>query len=212
MIKAFIFDMDGVLIDSESLYDNAWIFAAKEFSIDKKLILEVRKKVLGLNKNDTIKKIESLLSFDEAKKFYEMTDYYADKLSIKAKPYAKEILTYLKDKKIRLCLATSNTRAFSEKVLKQNDLWNFFEDKYFVFSEDVKEAKPSPEIYLRAQEKLNLNSEECIAVEDSPNGIKSAISANLKCIFIPDRIQANEEIYKQSYKIYPNLLSLKELI
>lgn len=212
MIKAFIFDMDGVLIDSESLYDEAWIFAAKEFSIEQELILELRKKVLGLNKNDTIKKIESLLSFDKAKKFYEMTDYYAEKISIKSKPYAKEILTYLKHKNIRLCLATSNTRAFSEKVLKENDLWNFFDDKYFVFSEDVNEAKPSPEIYLKAQEKLKLSSEECIAVEDSPNGIKSAINANLKCIFIPDRIQTNEEISNQAYKIYPNLLSLKELI
>ena len=76
----------------------------------------------------------------------------------------------------------------------------------------VNHSKPDPEIYQKAIKSLKLKPEDCIAVEDSPNGIRSAFAANLKVIMIPDKIQPTEEIKQKTFKIYKNLSEIKELL
>ena len=76
----------------------------------------------------------------------------------------------------------------------------------------VSHSKPNPEIYQKAIKSLNLKPEDCIAVEDSPNGIRSAFAANLKVIMIPDKIQPTEDIKQMTEKIYSNLNYLKEIL
>ena len=76
----------------------------------------------------------------------------------------------------------------------------------------INHSKPDPEIYQKAIKSLNLKPEDCIAVEDSPNGIRSAFAANLKVIMIPDKIQPTEEIKQKTFKIYKNLSEIKEIL
>ena len=125
-------------------------------------------------------------------------------------PFAKEILEYLKEKKYRIALASSTRYESVKRQLTNAGLIDFFET--ITTGDMVSHSKPNPEIYIKAIKSLNLSPRDCVAVEDSPNGIKSAFSAELKVIMIPDKIQPTEEIKQMTKKIYPNLSFLKEIL
>ena len=69
----------------------------------------------------------------------------------------------------------------------------------------VSHSKPDPEIYLKAAASLNLKPEECVAIEDSPNGVRSATNAGIKCIMVPDLIQPDSEMKEKAWNIFENL-------
>ena len=120
-------------------------------------------------------------------------------------PFAKEILDYLKPK-YRIAMASSTRKATVERQLKAVGVLDYFET--LTCGDMVEHSKPNPEIYLMACNSLGLKPEECVAIEDSPNGIKSAFAANLHTIMIPDKIQPTEEIKKMCERI---LLSLEQI-
>ena len=124
-------------------------------------------------------------------------------------PYADETLSYLV-KKYTVALATSTRREKASRQLENAGVKKYFSS--LTFGDMVTHSKPEPEIYLMACRSAGLKPEECAAVEDSPNGIKSCFSAGLKPVMIPDRIQPSEEIKKLCWKIGKPVSILKEIL
>lgn len=211
-IKAVIFDMDGVILDSETICDKTWLIAQDEMEVttDKDFINLCR----GSNHNDTLQILRDVFGEDfDAEAFLnraiEFFHMYEETQGIPLMPYAKQILEYLKPK-YRLALASSTNGGAVERQLKAAEVIDFFETR--TTGEMVEHSKPDPEIYLMACRSLGLEPEQCVAVEDSPNGIRSAAKAGLKVVMVPDKIAPTPEIEELCWKICPTLKSLEEFL
>lgn len=181
MIKGFIFDMDGVLIDTMEAHYHAWqkFFKIKKFNSftkemflsfageQNKEILEGYKKRYNVDVNpDTDGSLkESLVDVSEFKIFQDVI----------------QTLKKLK-KHFKLAVATSATEDIMRRNLSLFKLENYF--YVFITASDVKFSKPNPDIFLKAAKKLKLNPKQCIVVEDAINGVKAAKSAGMKCIAV----------------------------
>ena len=211
-IKGIIFDMDGVILDSESISDITWNDAAKVFGI--MMDIKVLNSCRGSNKNDIIAKLKKIYGSDfDASGFLAKTGEYfsiiEQKNGISLMPYAKEILEYLKSKYI-LALASSTRKESVYRQLKNAGVFDYFVT--ITTGDMVKHSKPDPEIYRIACESINLKPEECAAVEDSPNGIKSASAAGLKAIMVPDKIKPTEELKSLIWKICNGLKEVENIL
>ena len=208
MIKGFVFDMDGVLLDTESVCDRTWKLAAKDFGVDDKDAMRTISLCRGTNKKTSREIILREIGADfDVDAFMKTTSDYFKKIEaeegISTKTYAKECLAYLKGKGYRLALASSTRQVVVERELKTACLYDFFET--LVCGDMVANSKPDPEIYATAVRNLNLLPEECVAVEDSPNGLKSGKGAGLVSVMVPDRVGPNEETEKITDYLFDSL-------
>ena len=183
MIKAVIFDMDGVLVDSEPVYQEATINVLDSLNI--KATQEDLLKLAGgssLHFNKFIQDVsKGSISCEDFNKVCDQ--YYLDNPVKYEKimfPHVRETLDYLKDKGYILALASSSKEYEIDNVLKRCDLKDYF--KLIISVEVFKESKPNPEIYLTCIKRLNLEAKECVAIEDSEYGIEAAKKAGLICI------------------------------
>lgn len=205
MLKAIIFDMDGILLDSESLCDKNWIIAQREMGLD--LDSTMIEKCRGTNKQDTRRILmENYGSVMDVDKFMartsELFHAYEEKYGVPEMPFAKDAVDTL-SKKFRLALASSTRGENVRRQLKNAGLLDYFE--ILVTGDMVEHSKPNPQIYQMAVQGLKLNCNECLAIEDSPNGIKSAFSAGVPVIMVPDRIKPTEETNKMVVRTVANL-------
>ena len=199
MIKAVIFDMDGVLVDSEPVYQEATVNVLESLNI--KATKEDLLKLAGgssLHFNKFIQDVsDGSISCED---FNKICDYYYLDNPVKYEeimfPHVRETLDYLKDDGYILALASSSKEYEIENVLKRCDLKDYF--KLIISGEVFKESKPNPEIYLTCIKKLNLEANECVAIEDSEYGIKAAKGAGSICIAKKD----NRFNYDQSMADY----------
>jgi len=211
-IKAIIFDMDGVILDSESISDITWRKAAEEKGLS--VTDEILNACRGSNKNDTIATLKKYYgdAFD-SEKFLERTSELfheiEEKDGIPLLPYAKEILEYLKPR-YRLALASSTRGPTVERQLRAAGVIDFFETR--TTGEMVEHSKPNPEIYLMACKSIGMKPEECAAIEDSLNGIRSAHAAGLHPVMVIDKVQPTEEIRKMCENIFDSLDGLKSVL
>jgi len=211
-IDAIVFDMDGILLDTETICDRTWAMAAKTMGVttDVDFINECR----GTNFHDTSLILKRCLgeAFD-VEGFMKLTSQYFHEIEfgegIPLMPYAKEILEYLKPK-YRLILASSTRGESVKRQLTNAGLIDFFETR--TTGDMVTHSKPDPEIYKLACASIGLLPENCIAVEDSPNGIKSAAAAGLKVIMVPDKIKPTEKIKALCSHVFDSLQGLKTIL
>lgn len=187
MIKAVIFDMDGVIIDSEGVYLEYQLEFAKKKNPNVKL--EDLYPMVGATKQECWEVVERVVSngqtWEELRTEFRQRDIYGeiDYRSI----YRLEVtdtLKQLKEAGYRLALASSTHLELVERVLKENGIRDYFEA--VVSGEQFKKSKPDPEIYLYTAGQLKLKPEECLAVEDSTIGITAAHRAGLKIAAVID--------------------------
>lgn len=212
-IKGIIFDMDGVILDTEKLYVRFWCQAANFYGypMEKHHALSIR----SMARPFAIEKLKGYFGEDfdyysVHSKRIELMGRFIEEYGIETKPYAEEILTFLKENSYKTAIATATALDRTEKYLKQVGMYGYF-DK-IICAAMVKQGKPKPDIYLRAAEELGLNPGECIAVEDSPNGIRSASSAGCKAVMIPDLDTPDCETKKLTYAVLDNLNDIKSLL
>lgn len=208
-IKGAVFDMDGLMFDTENL----------TYKLQRKILLkdglnfsiEDYKKTVGKRAADLPGYFKMLFGngFDYEdfhQKCREEYMSYTDKYGVPVKDGLFELLDRLKADKIKIALCTSTTRRSAERTLKIAKVFDYFDE--FVCAENVENGKPNPEPFLKAAEKLGLKCESCMALEDSFNGIKSAYKAGMVTVMIPDLIEPTGEIKEMCDKIYSSLLQV----
>ena len=209
-IKGAVFDMDGLMFDTENLtyklQRDILAEAGLEFSLDD------YKKTIGKRLADL-----PVLFYDLFGESYDFDRFrlecrnayikYTEEYGIPVKDGLFELLDKLKEKDIKIALATSTTRRSAERTLKIAGVFDYFDE--LVCAEDVKNGKPDPEPFLKAAEKLSLEPSECMALEDSVNGIKSAYLAGMKTVMVPDLIEPDDEIKAMCDLVLGSLNELK---
>lgn len=194
-IKGIISDMDGVILDTEKLYVRFWREAASFYGFP--MTLEHALGIRSLSGKLAEEKLQGWFGkeFDYnavRQKRIELMDEFVSQNGVEPKPGAKALLSYIKDNGYALALATATPVDRAGRYLKSVELYSFFDQ--IVSAREVKRGKPAPDIYLCAAKRLGLDPKECIALEDSQNGIRSAFAAGCKTIMVPDLDQPTEEI------------------
>ena len=213
MICAVIFDMDGVLIDTEKHYNAAWCQAATEagfpFTREHALLL----------RSCEAKEGEKLMQGIFGPSF----DYYAirerrrelvrERLAqygLEKKPGVEETLRFLRAKGIKTAVVTATALDITKSHLTTIGVYDLFDS--IVSAKNVAHGKPEPDVYLYACEQIGERPQDCMAVEDSPNGIMAAYRAGLRTVMVPDLTQPDEELTKYLYACVNSLSDLCELV
>jgi len=212
-MKAVIFDMDGLMFDTERVFIEAWDYAGEKVGIGKAGYMTM--KTLGLNiaMSRTIWKEEFGDTYDEnnlrkyTKEF--LKDYYANN-RVSVKKGLHNLLDYLSKGKYQLAVASSSPKWEVEQHLIDANVFGYF--NIIVCGDMVEKSKPEPDIYLKTCELLKILPSECIAIEDSKNGLLSAINAGCKAIMVPDLWQADDEIKRLISGVFNDLNDVKEYI
>ena len=206
-LKGVIIDLDGTLIDSLKIYDEAHkrIFEKYGIKVDnvldnfgsspKEIILSVvNRNKLNIDPNVLQKEVEDLI-----------INEYLDK--IKFNVGAKQLLNYFKEKKYKLGIVTSNSKRISIEILKHMNILNLFD--VIITGDDVKEPKPDPEGYIKAIKMLNLLPTEILAIEDSIYGIIAAKRAGVNVIGVASGVNKKRELLSAGASmVFKNLKEL----
>ena len=195
MIKGAVFDMDGLMFDSEKLVFENWKKMLTELGYEYNI--EIFKNTIGLRTDETKRYYNSLYTegFDYDALKIRSRKMFFDRIEREGVPIKKglyELLDFLKQNNIKMAVATSTSRQSCERMLKKSGVYPCFDE--IICGDDVTQGKPHPEVFLKASERLGVNPENCIALEDSINGIKSAFSAGMITIMVPDFLQPTDEI------------------
>ena len=208
-VKAVIFDMDGVIFDTEMVYLSVWSKVFEKYGY--KMTKDIYASVLGTGR-ENVKKV----FLDEFGNQLPIDNMYIEKdenlamaieEGVPLKPGVYEILKYLKDKDFKVALATSALSERAFKQLRQAKVESFF--NAVVCRDEVIETKPNPEIFLKAAKKLMVEPEECIVIEDSSAGIEAAFKAGMIPIHVVDLKEADENIIRSCYKSFSDLNEIR---
>ncbi|HOK35165.1 MAG TPA: HAD family phosphatase [Candidatus Pacearchaeota archaeon] len=207
-IKGVVFDLDGVLVDTEYYQSEAWIEVLKQYKIflSQEDLFEYKGKSAEVIENEfknkyhlPIKKGELLKKRDaEVLKIFQ-------KRKVKTMPYAKRTLEFFNKHK-KLGLASTGSKKEVLLKLKKTGFYKYF--SAVVSRDDVKKGKPCPDVYLAAVRKLKLKPKDCLAIEDTQSGVEAAKTAGLICFAIPNKFSETQNLSKAD-KILKNL---KEVI
>ena len=212
-IKAVLFDMDGVIFDTERAYLDTWMKVFNKYGY--KMKKEIYISVMGTGRKNVKKTFLNIYGED-----LPIEDMYKEKDEILAniinegkvplKIGAIEILEYLKEHGYKTALATSARKVRGENQLKMAGIEKYFDKK--IYGDDITNGKPDPEIFLKAADELGVYPEECIVIEDSPAGIEAAFRGKMYGIHVEDLKEADDIIKKYCFKNYKKLIEVREFI
>jgi HAD superfamily hydrolase (TIGR01509 family) len=204
MIKAVIFDMDGVMIDSEPLWEKTERILLARRNID--YSPEYRDLIVGLNQRDSGKLLRDTFSLGESvdeiisERIDILTSIYEEELELV--PALTPLLEALRPRGYLLAVASSSPLRVISFVLDMFSLRPYFDA--VVSGECTENGKPHPDIYLHTAERLSVRPQECVAIEDSINGVRSATGAGMYCIAIPDK-RLSREAFEKAHLILESM-------
>ncbi|MEF9919028.1 MAG: HAD family phosphatase [Eubacterium sp.] len=213
MTEAIIFDMDGLMFDTESVSLDGWVVAGKVMGYPLKA--EMVYQVFGHNPEGIAKYWHEVFGedfdTDEAMRLrLEYIEKTIKKDGIRLKPGLIELLDYLKTSNYRFAIASSSQRKLVEMNLKAAGVAEYFDT--IVGGDEIIHGKPAPDIYLKASEQLGVLPGKCMVLEDSPAGIESGQCAGMKPVMIPDLIEADEATKQRLYAKLTNLTEVIDLL
>ena len=189
-IKAVLFDMDGLMVDTESLATEAFIHSAKKqgYKMTREENYFKDSDVNGKQLvDDHYKYIENILFTTGPKKM----------------PFIEELLIYLKDNNYKVAVASSSNMNHIVNNMKKTGLIKYIDE--LASGAEVKKGKPAPDVFLLAAERLGVKPGECIVLEDSKAGVIAGSTAGAKVIMVPDMFEPDEVCKEKAYKIVENL-------
>ena len=213
MNTSILFDMDGVIFDSERACLSCWSVVAEKWGLEE--VEPVFRKCIGTNDYQTRMIVEEAyapeygegiadrLLAESSKQWH--ARYDEQPLPVKAG--VTEILEYLKEKGVPVGLASSTKKAKAEEELRMAGLLSYFDR--VIGGDAVKISKPDPEIYLIACKEMGTEPEAVIAIEDSYNGIRSAHAAGIRPIMVPDMVPPDEEMKRLSLAVCADLIETR---
>ena len=212
-VRAVIFDLDGTLTDTEKYFQRAWAEAGARSGLvlDREKTLELRS--LGMPFVDEKLREwfgETCRPAELKALSHSIFNSIARENGVELKPGAKELLARLKAKGVLTALATAGSADRAQRQLRETGVTDFF-DK-IISSNMVAFGKPAPDTYLHACSVLGVRPEEAVAVEDSPNGVKSAHAAGCRVIMVPDQTEPEEEIKPMLYACVSSLDAIINVI
>jgi HAD superfamily hydrolase (TIGR01509 family) len=211
-VEAALFDMDGLLLDTEVLYIEAMQQAAR--SLGREMALDFCHSMVGVPARECTLMIEAYygegFSIEEFRgRFYELLHGLLD-AGIPLKPGVVELLDFLAGRGLPLAVATSSERRTAERHLSHAGLLDRF--TVLVTRDDVEHPKPHPDIYLEAARRLGAAPERCIAFEDSNIGLEAAHAAGAMAFMVPDLLQPLPEIRARCVDVLPDLHAALRLL
>lgn len=210
-IKSIIFDLDGLLINSEIV----------SFEIYKELLAQHQHNFTLENYAQNYSGRSSILNMENIIKEYRLpfsiqegithSDRIEEKYveeGIALMNGARELLDYLKEKQYEISLASSSTRERAFTILKQNEIFDYF--SHFTFGPEIENGKPAPDIFLIACKKTGFQKHETLILEDSQSGIQAALAADIPVICVPDMKEPHEDFLSKTEEVLSSLHAVIE--
>ena len=207
MITTVIFDMDGLLFDTEIIYFDCYKQAAAEQG--QEFTFELFKSCIGISREEAsrfmLQHFGPQTDLDKMhKRTYELVEEYLQSGGpISFRPGAKKAVEFFYNKGLKIGLASSNLRVWAEFYLRQKKILKFF--SAITTCEEVKNLKPDPEVYLKTAQKLGASPAQCLAFDDSAAGATAAIAAHMRTCMVPQISKPTRLIREQAFKIYKSL-------
>ena len=210
-MKACIFDMDGLMFDTERIFVQAWDYAGEQMGLGKTGYMVM--KTMGSNTEgcNRIWREEFGADFDITALWKHTRDFLEDyycRHTVPPKKGLYELLAYLKEQGYRLAVASSTKREKVERHLASANVRHCFDA--VIGGDMVEKSKPEPDIYLKAAAALGVHPEECYALEDSRNGLLSANAAGCKAIMVPDLWQPDDVVKQFILGPFDDLLQVRD--
>ena len=206
-IKAVLFDMDGLMVDTESLATEAFIHSAKKQGYD--MTKEETLMVLGFTTKSIYEFWENYFRNSDVSGKQLVDDHYKYIENVlfttgpKKMPYIEELLKYLKENNYKVAVASSSNMNHIINNMEKTGLKKYIDE--FASGAEVKNGKPAPDVFLLAAERLGVEPKKCLVLEDSKAGVIAGSSAGAKVIMVPDMFKPDDECKEKAYKIVNNL-------
>ena len=212
-VSLVIFDMDGLMFDTERIGISAWQKAGEDFGVDISPTIVIES--LGLNINGTEKVFKKYFGnefpFHDIRKLeVNYTIKIIEDKGIPVKNGLYDLINFLGQKGIMKAVATSTERTRAEKYLELAGIKDKFDT--IICGDEINQGKPNPDIFLEAAKRLDCIADECLVLEDSENGIKAAHNANMYPILIPDIKRPSEDVRKLVYKEFNSLIDVRDFL
>lgn len=211
-VEAVLFDMDGLLIDTEAVYIDAYHAAARTVGVEMPLAL--CHAMIGVPTPECEVLIQEHFGPEfRVDRFQLRFREHAERMlaaHVPVKPGAAEILDYLSGRGLPLAIATSSHATTVQRHLGRAGLLGHF--KAIATRYDVERAKPHPDVYLEAARRLGAAAEHCIAFEDSGVGLTAAHAAGTMAIMVPDILQPSPEVRAKCLQVVPDLHAALKLL
>lgn len=212
MLELVVFDVDGLMIDTESVWKNAFDKAGDKYGIPN-LGDTLFPSLIGKRLEDEQELLDRLLPSDIQNPLineWRQIGLGSLEREVPVKPGLYEMLDYLEQHHIKMAVATTTRRELTEERLKRVGVYDRFD--YVLCGDEVTKRKPDPEIYLSVLKKMNTKAENAIVLEDSRVGVEAAYRAGIDCIQVPDLIAPTEVQEKQTICIVKDLMEARDYI